>query len=31
MPAPTPNARESEDKDTAKNVKINILRNFLCL
>lgn len=28
MPAPTPNARESDDKDTAKNVNINILRNL---
>ena len=28
MPAPALYARESDDKDTAKNVKINILRNF---
>ena len=28
MPAPTPNARESEDKDTAKTVKFNVLLLF---
>ncbi len=31
MPAPTPNARESDDKDTAKKVKINRLRRVFYL
>ena len=28
MPAPAPNARESEDKDTAKTVKFNVFNTL---